>query len=63
MIGELVGFEGEIKWDTSKPDGQPRRNLNISKAEREFGFKAKVDLRAGLEKTINWYKANLSEAK
>jgi len=63
LIVELVGFDGEIKWDTSKPDGQPRRRLDVNKAEKEFGFKAKVNLRAGLEKTINWYKANLYEAK
>ena len=63
LISELVGFDGEIKWDTSKPDGQPRRRLDVNKAEKEFGFKAEVDLRAGLEKTINWYKANLLEAK
>jgi len=63
LIAELVGFDGEIKWDDSKPDGQPRRRLDVSKAEKEFGFKAKVNLKAGLEKTINWYKANLSEAK
>jgi GDP-L-fucose synthase len=63
LIAEIIGFDDEIKWDTSKPDGQPRRRLDVSKAEKEFGFKAKVNLRAGLEKTINWYKANLSEAK
>lgn len=63
LIAEIIGFDGEIKWDDSKPDGQPRRRLDVSKAEKEFGFKAKVNLRAGLEKTINWYKANLSEAK
>ena len=63
LIAELVGFEGEIKWDASKPDGQPRRRLDVNKAEKEFGFRAKVDLRAGLEKTINWYKANFLEAK
>ena len=63
LIAEIIGFNGEIKWDDSKPDGQPRRRLDVSKAEKEFGFKAKVNLKAGLEKTINWYKANLSEAK
>ena len=63
LIAGLVGFEGEIKWDASKPDGQPRRRLDVNKAEKEFGFRAKVDLRAGLEKTINWYKANFLEAK
>ena len=56
LIAELTGFKGEIVWDVSKPDGQPRRLLNISKAEKEFGFKAKISLKEGLSKTINWYK-------
>jgi len=58
LISELAGFDGEIRWDTSKPDGQPRRLLDVSKAEREFGFKSKVNLREGLKRTIDWYKAN-----
>jgi GDP-L-fucose synthase len=58
LISELAGFDGEIRWDTSKPDGQPRRSLDVSKAEKEFGFKAKVNLREGLKRTIEWYKAN-----
>lgn len=57
LIAELAEFDGEIRWDTSKPDGQPRRCLNISKAEKEFGFKAKTDFREGLKETIEWYKA------
>lgn len=56
FIAELVVFDGEIKWDTSKPDGQPRRCLDVSRAWREFGFKAKTDFREGLRKTIEWYK-------
>ena len=56
LIAELVGFDGEIKWDTTKPDGQPRRCLDVSKAWKEFGFKAKTDFREGLKKTIEWYK-------
>lgn len=55
LICELAGFEGEIEWDTSKPDGQPRRRLDIGRAKREFGFKAKTDFREGLKKTIEWY--------
>lgn len=55
LIAELTGFKGEIRWDTSKPDGQPRRCLDVSKAKEEFGFEARVDFRAGLEKTIEWY--------
>ena len=57
LIAELVGFNGEIVWDTSKPDGQPRRWLDISRAEREFGFRARTSLREGLEQTIDWYRA------
>jgi len=55
LIARLVGFEGKIKWDNSKPDGQPRRKLDTSRAEREFGFKAKMDFEEGLKKTIEWY--------
>lgn len=56
LIAELTGFSGEIRWDTTKPDGQPRRRLDISKAKMEFGFEAKTDFREGLRKTIEWYK-------
>jgi len=56
LIAELTGFEGEIGWDTTKPDGQPRRCLDVSKAKKEFGFEAKTDFREGLERTIRWYK-------
>lgn len=56
LITELTGFEGEITWDTIKPDGQPRRRLDTSKAQKEFGFAAKTDLRNGLKQTIEWYK-------
>jgi GDP-L-fucose synthase len=62
LICELVGFNGEIIWDTSKPDGQPRRWLDISRAEREFGFRARTNLRDGLERTIEWYRATSAAA-
>ena len=55
LIAELAGFDGEIRWDTGKPDGQPRRCLDVSKAKEEFGFEAKVGFREGLERTIEWY--------
>jgi GDP-L-fucose synthase len=58
MIAGLSGFRGEINWDKSKPDGQPRRMLDTAKAARELGFVAKTDLTAGLIKTIEWYKEN-----
>jgi len=58
LIAELAGYEGKIVWDTSKPDGQPRRCLDTSKAKREFGFEAKINLVEGLEKTVDWYLQN-----
>jgi GDP-L-fucose synthase len=57
-IAELTGFEGEIVWDTSMPNGQPRRSLDASKAEQLFGFRATTPLREGLERTIAWYRAH-----
>ena len=56
LIVELAGFQGQITWDTSKPDGQPRRMLDTTKAHQEFGFKANTDFKEGLTKTIEWYK-------
>lgn len=56
LIVKLTGFKGKIVWDTSKPDGQPRRMLDTSKAEKEFGFKAKTGFEEGLRKTIEWYR-------
>jgi|SRR3989339_848109 len=58
LIVELIGFQGEIRWDITKPNGQPRRCLDVSKAEKEFGFRAKTKFREGLMKTIQWYKKN-----
>ncbi|MFZ2456919.1 MAG: GDP-L-fucose synthase [Candidatus Altiarchaeia archaeon] len=58
LIAELTGFDGEIIWDASKPDGQPRRCLDTSRAEKEFGFKAGTPFRQGLKKTIEWYEEN-----
>ena len=55
LITILTGFNGKIKWDTNKPDGQPRRMLDVSKAKQEFGFKANTPLKEGLKKTIKWY--------
>jgi GDP-L-fucose synthase len=56
LIVKLTGFEGDIAWDTSKPDGQPRRMLDTSRAEKEFGFKAKMPFEEGLRRTIKWYR-------
>ena len=55
VISSLVGYSGEIVWDTSKPDGQPRRCLDVSRAEKEFGFKAQTTFEDGLKETIAWY--------
>ncbi|MEJ2649168.1 MAG: GDP-L-fucose synthase [Sedimentisphaerales bacterium] len=55
-IAELTGFKGEIRWDTSKPDGQPRRRLDVSKARKYFGFEAKTSFDEGLKATIDWYR-------
>ena len=55
MIKEVVGFEGELVYDSSKPDGQPRRMLDTSRADMEFGFRTKTEFREGLERTIGWY--------
>lgn len=54
-IAELVGYPGEVIWDHDKPDGQPRRALDTSRAEAEFGFRAKTDFREGLKQVIRWY--------
>ena len=57
-IAKLTGFTGEIRWDRSKPDGQPRRYLDVSRAREYFGFEAKTPFDEGLKTTINWYMAN-----
>jgi GDP-L-fucose synthase len=57
-IVKLTGFKGELRWDSSNPDGQPRRRLDVSKAKKYFGFEAKTSFDEGLKATIDWYKAN-----
>jgi GDP-L-fucose synthase len=56
LIARLMGFTGEIRWDASKPDGQPRRSLDTSRAERLFGFRATTSFEDGLRRTIEWYR-------
>ena len=56
-VADVTGFEGEIVWDTSMPNGQPRRSLDSSRAAERFGFKAQVGLRDGLERTVAWYRS------
>ena len=58
LIAELVGFEGAIHWDSSKPDGQPRRRVDPARAKERFGFEASVGFHDGLRRTIDWYLAN-----
>jgi len=55
LVVELTGFKGKVAWDRSKPDGQPRRKLNVDRASREFGFRSSTPFRAGLRETIKWY--------
>ena len=57
-ICRLMDYRGEVRWDATKPDGQPRRQLDVTRAEKEFGFKAKVNFEEGLKKTIDWYSKN-----
>jgi GDP-L-fucose synthase len=58
LIARLTGFQGELVWDTSKPNGQPRRALDVSRAEKFFGFRARVPFEEGLRRTIAWYQEN-----
>src|SRR5664280_780333 len=59
LVAELTGYDGELVWDTSKPNGQPRRRLDTSRAERLFGFRARTSLREGLERTVAWYRESV----
>jgi GDP-L-fucose synthase len=63
LIADLTGFRGALTFDRSKPDGQPRRMLDVSRAEKQFGFKATTDFRAGLRRTIDWYRAHREAVK
>jgi GDP-L-fucose synthase len=56
LVAEATGYTGEIRWDTSKPNGQPRRRLDTSRAERLFGFRARTELRDGIARTVAWYR-------
>lgn len=61
-IAALVGFDGELVWDTTKPNGQPRRKLDVSRAREQFGFVSTTDFDAGLGETIRWYEAHRESA-
>jgi GDP-L-fucose synthase len=58
IITKLVEYKGKIVWDTTKPDGQPRRKMDVTKAKKRFGFVSKMNFEKGLKKTIEWYKMN-----
>jgi len=62
LIAELVGFRGDLVFDRTKPDGQPRRSLDVTRARAAFGFAASTDFRQGLARTIEWYKAHRAGA-
>ena len=55
LIARLTGFSGEIRWDASKPNSQPRRHLDTTRAARLFGFKARTSFEEGLRRTVEWY--------
>ena len=61
-IAGMIGYRGEIVWDTSKPNGQPRRGLDVSRAEQLFGFRARTTLEEGLQRTIDWYRQTRQQA-
>jgi GDP-L-fucose synthase len=60
LVADVVGFEGRVTWDTSMPNGQPRRSLDASRAHELFGFEAQTPLRDGIERTVAWYRSSLA---
>jgi GDP-L-fucose synthase len=63
LVAEVTGFTGDFGWDPSYPDGQPRRQLDCSRAAELFGFRATTPFREGLRRTAAWYEANRAEAE
>jgi GDP-L-fucose synthase len=63
LIARLSGFRGQLVWDTSKPNGQPRRALDVSRAAQYFGFRAQMDFEEGLRRTIEWYRSQPEQEK
>jgi len=61
MVASEVGFKGSFRWDTTKPNGQPRRCLDTSRAKKAFGFQSATELKVGISKTVSWYLGNRSE--
>jgi nucleoside-diphosphate-sugar epimerase len=62
IVARLTNFSGEVRWDASQPDGQPRRCLNVEKARRELGFTARTSFEEGLRKTVDWYEQQAATA-
>jgi GDP-L-fucose synthase len=62
LVADVTGFEGRIEWDTSKPNGQPKRSIDSTRARQLFGFEARTPLREGLERTVAWYCAQAPSA-
>ena len=58
MIIHLTGFEGKLTWDTTKPNGQPRRGLDVSRAKQKFGWQARMSFETGMQRTVDWFRAN-----
>jgi len=63
LIARLTDFKGKVEWDSTKPDGQPRRKLNVDRARTEFGFESKVTFEEGLRNTIAWYESSRAEVR
>lgn len=63
LIADLTGFKGRFVWDSTKPDGQPRRGMDTTLAEQAFGFRARTNFREGLWRTIDWYRQHLAKAQ
>jgi GDP-L-fucose synthase len=61
VIADVVGYRGRVVWDPAKPNGQPRRCLDVGRAERYFGFRSSVDLRKGIERTVAWYRQQCAQ--
>jgi GDP-L-fucose synthase len=61
LIQSLTGYSGKIRWDTTKPDGQPKRRLDVSRAKQEFGFTAEMPFREGLKRTIEWFNTQAAD--
>jgi GDP-L-fucose synthase len=62
MIARLTGFDGEIRWQLDKPDGQPRRSLDVSRAREKFGFRARTPFEEGLRRTVAWYESSVASS-